>query len=77
MVQDSFEERASTRVFRIGQNAASRPAFNDLLIGHDYDGVCDLAGKRHLMGCQQHGHSVPGQLPNHIQDVTDQFRVQR
>ena len=36
-----------------------------------------MLGEVHLMGDDQHGHSLPGQLPHDLQDFTDQLGIER
>ena len=36
-----------------------------------------LAGEADLVGHHHHGHAVPGQVLHHVEDIADQFRVER
>ncbi len=39
--------------------------------------VADLAGERHLMGGEQHGHAGGLEAPHHVEHLADQFGVER
>ena len=45
-------------------------------IGHEEDAVAHLAGKAHLVGHDDHGHTFLCQLLHDVQDLADHLRVQ-
>jgi hypothetical protein len=44
---------------------------------HGFDPVCHLAGKRHFMRHQDHGHPIRSELLHDAQNLTSELRVER
>ena len=73
---DVADKAAGLFLFRMFKNLLRSPfLINDSLI-HVEDPGRDLPGKFHLMGDDQHGHPLPGQVADDRQDFTDHGRVQ-
>ena len=49
----------------------------DIAAVHEQHARCNLAGKAHLVGNNDHGHAVVGQLLHDFKHLTDHFRVKR
>ena len=59
-----------------GEDLVWRALFDDNAIGHEDDAVGDLAREPHLMGHDDHRHSLRRQRPHDTQHVADKLRIQ-
>ena len=58
-------------------SALRRPLLDDDAAVDEQHAVGDVAGKTHLMGDDDHGHAVVGELAHHAENVADELGIER
>ncbi len=71
-----FQEKAGVFTVGIFHYFLWGVIFDDPPVPQKNDSIRNFPGKTHLMGDDQHRHSFLSQPFHHIEDFTDQFRVQ-
>src|SRR5262245_10206767 len=74
---DPAEKRAESLVVRIRQDLPRRARRLDAAAVHEDDPGGDIPRERHLVGHDDHGHAVGGQLPDDGQHLADELGVER
>ncbi len=75
MPEDLPQELPCSSVLRRIEEFLRDRRFHDFTVIHEYDTVSYRAGKAHLVGDANHGHSFPCQLGHRIENFLDHFRI--
>ena len=54
-----------------------RPFLENCAVIEEADSICDVAGERHLVGCDQHRHPAHRELADHLEHLGDELGVER
>src|SRR5271155_5242810 len=64
-------------VLRIAEEFLWLVDFHDLSVVHEDDAVGDLPGKTHLVGDNEHGDAVAGELDHGVEHLLHHLRIER
>ncbi len=66
-----LREQLGALVLRMVEELLRRVRLDDLALVHEHDAVGDLPGEAHLVGDDQHGHAVLGELHHGVEHLLD------
>ena len=76
-VQHRAQEIPRSGVLRMGKELLGRSFLHDQAFVHEDDTVGHLLGKAHLVGDDDHGHALSGQVLHDVQHLAHHLRIQR
>src|SRR6266508_977357 len=77
VLEDLAEEVLGPVVARVGEELLGRALLDDLPVGHEEHSVGRRAGEAHLVGHDDHGHALLGEVDHDVEDLLDHLRVER
>src|SRR6266516_3670958 len=74
---DPLQELLRPGLARRAEHLLGRSLLEDDAVVEEADACRDIAGEAHLVGRDHHCHSAGGELPDHLQHLRDELRVER
>src|SRR5690242_13521210 len=75
-LDDALEEGARPLLLGVAEDLVGRALLVDHAAIEEADLARDVAGKAHLVGSEQHGHAVLGEVAYDVEDLGDQLGVE-